>query len=245
MDLIEQKTYVSTNLHYVPQEELELFKFNFACVMTRNTVNMEKMVEDLTLEEVVSIVKGFNVRTEGNLRRNIYNHYQAYLFMIEHIEQKGKLNEDFLKDLHEILMKGIMPGGLYRNVDIRIIGSNYIPPSHIKVYDRMKKYFYELENFHGSDLDYIVFAHLQLSKIHPFLDGNGRLARLILNFCLLEKGYLPVIISIKDRKRYFNALEEFKVNKNIHSFDAFLKELLNKEYHRMISLINKHKKDAN
>lgn len=241
MDLLELKTYVNDNLHFVPKEEIDLFKFNFACVMTRNTVNMEKMIEDLTLEEVVSIIKGFNVRTEGNLRRNIYNHYQAYHFMIEHYEHQGEFDEDFLKDLHEILMKGIMPGGLYRNVDIRIIGSNYIPPSHIKVYDRMKRYFFELEQYSKDSLDYIGYSHLQLAKIHPFLDGNGRLARIILNFCLIRSGFVPVIISLKDRNRYFSTLEEYKVNKNSTSFITFLKELLIKEYNRLVILIDKHK----
>ena len=120
-------------------------------------------------------------------------------------------------------MDGFGNGGLYRNVDISIKGSNHTPPSHIKVYDRMKKYF-DTINQDGVELyEQIAFSHLQLAKIHPFLDGNGRCARLVLNYNLLKNGLKPIIIEANKKDEYFNYLEEFKVNKDILPFINFLK----------------------
>ena len=109
------------------------------------------------------------------------------------------------------------------NVDISIKGSGHTPPSYLKVYDRMKKYFDTIYDS-ANDLYYnIAFSHLQLAKIHPFLDGNGRLARIVLYYQLKKNGLKPIIISVDNKEAYFNLLEEFKVNKNIEPFIDFIK----------------------
>ena len=115
-------------------------------------------------------------------------------------------------------------GGLYRNVDISIKGSNHTPCSHIKVYDRMKKYFDTLKE-RELNLETIAYSHLQLAKIHPFLDGNGRCARLVMNYYLLKAGYAPVTIPYDMKDEYFACLESFKVDKDIQPFVQFLTKL--------------------
>ena len=87
----------------------------------------------------------------------------------------------------------------------------------------MKKYFDSLSDTSIEMWEKIAFSHLQLAKIHPFLDGNGRLARLVLNYELLLNGQKPVIIYKDEKNKYFDLLEEFKVNKNIQPFIEFLK----------------------
>ena len=90
----------------------------------------------------------------------------------------------------------------------------------------MDKYFTYLKEASKEDiLEYISYSHLQLAKIHPFLDCNGRLARLVLNYELLVNGFKPVIITYKERDEYFKVLETFKVEKDIKPFVNFLEEL--------------------
>ncbi len=245
MNLEEKRKYVLENIHFVPDEEKRLFDFNFACVLTRNSVGMESG-KRASLEEVVSIIHGHNVKIDETLKRSVYNHYCAYNQMLTFLKENDEkeLTEGFLKDLHATLTNGILEtGGLYRNVNIKINGSMHIPCDYIKVYDRMKKYFYDVNNTDKDDIAAIAYAHLQLAKIHPFLDGNGRLARLILDFFLIKYGYVPISIPAKRRLEYFELLEEFKVNKNQVPFEEFIKELLNKEYDRIIEMIDRYKKD--
>lgn len=240
MTLLEKKQYVEENLKLVPEEELRLFNYNFACVLTKNSscIEGEKIV---SVEEVVSITKGHNVKIDETLKRSIYNHFKAYDHMLRKIEEGQELTEEYVKDLHEILLDGIISGGLYRNINLSIKGSNHTPCDYIKVYDRMKKYYATLDTFTGSSLEKASYAHLQMAKIHPFLDGNGRLARLVLNFVLIKEGFVPISIPAKDKHNYFNMLEEFKVNKTQKPFDEYLENLLNKEYDRLIDLIARYK----
>ena len=201
MNFEEKKKYVDENLKYVPAEELALWENNFACVYARNSSCMEGY--NITLEEVVSITKGFSVKCDGTLGRSVHNHYLAFNMVKDYAEENKVLTEDFFKDVHERVVSGIIQGGLYRNVDISIKGSHHTPCSYIKVYDRMHKYFDAINNSNEDPVKLACYAHLQLAKIHPFLDGNGRLSRLMMNFILIKNGLLPISISVKKRLQYF------------------------------------------
>lgn len=188
---------------------------------------------DLKREEVEQVLNGQYLGVNSDKVRKITNQKNAFLKIVEMAKNNINMTEDALKDLHQLLMEGSsIPGGLYRNVDISVKGSNHTPPSYLKVYDRMDKYFqYISEGPVNGDLEYISYCHLQLAKIHPFLDGNGRLARLVLNYNLMKLGYAPVIITSQERDQYHVALEKFKVEKEIKPFVEFLEgqELLSLE----------------
>ena len=174
---------------------------------------------NISYSEVEDILNGKN--NDASLLVN--NQNNAFEYIVSLIKSGEELNENKLKDLHEILMKDILEvSGLYRNVDISIKGSNHTPPSHINVYDRMNKYFDYLAQSPSDLLEYISFSHLQLAKVHPFLDGNGRCARLVLNYELMKNGFAPVYILPEERNEYYNTLEEFKVNKDSNPFKEFL-----------------------
>lgn len=238
MTLEEKRIYVNENLHHVPEREIKDFNFNFACVLTKNSTGMEKN-NPISIEDVVSVLKGYPVKCDEGLKVSVYNHYKAYNYLLDHINDTDELTEDFIKDLHEIIVKDLYLGGQYRKVNISINNSNHVPCDHIKVYDRMIKYINQV-NEPKDPIENICYTHLQLAKIHPFIDGNGRLARLLLNYALIKHGYLPISIPAKKRNEYFKALEEFKVNKTIVPFKDFLLKLMDKEYDRVVELINRY-----
>lgn len=182
---------------------------------------------DLKIEEVKDVLNGQYIGVNSEKVRRITNQKNAFLRIVTMAKENINLSEDELKDLHQTLMEGFnIPGGLYRNVDISVKGSNHTPPSYIKVYDRMEKYFNYINEGPNDDVfEYISYCHLQLAKIHPFLDGNGRLARLVLNYELMSNGFAPVIITADERDKYHHALEQFKVEKEINPFKDYLKEL--------------------
>lgn len=240
MNLLEKKQYVNENLHYLPVEELNSYKENLAYTITKTSSSIEG--EIVTLANVISICKGTKVSCDSYTTRMVYNNFLAFEMINKHLENNGELTEEFLKDVHERLLNGIINGGLYRNVDIKIKGSSHTPCSYLKVYDRMAKFFYDIAHFEGTDLELAAYTHLQIAKVHPFLDGNGRLARLMLNFQLMKAGYLPISLPSKYREQYFNCLEEFKVNKTSQPFMELLEHRLNREYDRLIGLIDNYKK---
>lgn len=188
-----------------------------------NSISFEKF--SVSKEVVENILEAKTEGIDAKIVKTVENYLDGIVYA-EYLLSQGKdLDENDIKDIHEKVVDDFSVGGLYRNVDISIKGSGHTPPSHVKVYDRMKKYF-DTINDSNNELYYnIAFSHLQLAKIHPFLDGNGRVARIVLNYQLKKNGLKPVIISVENKDEYFNLLEEFKVNKNIEPFIEYLKSM--------------------
>ena len=86
-------------------------------------------------------------------------------------------------------------------------------------------------------VEFAAWTHAEFVKIHPFKDGNGRTARMIMNYQLLLNGWLPVSVNKDDRLNYYNALESYAVLEDINPFVKLIAELENKELVQMIEII--------
>lgn len=250
MTLQEKQAYVAEKLHLLPEEELKIFNKNLARVFAKNSSCFDTN-ETITLEDVVSITKGHPVQGyDENLKRKVYNNYRGFRRLKDMLEENRAFDADLIKDLHEEVLNGYEGGGMYRNTMIHINGSKYVPCDPIKIYKRMTKYFDEIDFGGMKGLELASYAHMQLAKIHPFLDGNGRVGRLVLNYVLMKEGFLPISIPVKRRYEYFDLLELYKtgtgeeqVDKNNPlPFAKFLEELENKEYDRLVELIKRYDK---
>jgi Fic family protein len=118
------------------------------------------------------------------------------------------LTEHDLLDLHRTLMTLIQDGtnGTYRTYAVRVAGSNHVPPNAAKVPDLMEELFTSLSAI-TYPVERAAKLHHGIARIHPFTDGNGRAARLAMNFVLLAAGYPPISIPTDLRQAYYNALE--------------------------------------
>lgn len=237
-DLIEfQRVLLNNLLKETSREKIQEVDENFKIIYTYDAVSMEGK-NKIPYEEVNNLLKlkkidNFSERDQ----KEILNHYESFNLVLEWIDNGVELQEELLKDLHEMLVKDIFQGGLYRNVNIQIYGATHQPPDYVKVYDRMSRYFINLDNFTGNLFEKAVYAHAELSKIHPFLDGNGRLARLVMNYYLLKDGHLPISIPLSVRDEYFKNLEYFKVEKDITPLENFIKGLLLKRYEDVVETL--------
>lgn len=207
----------------VDAPKIESISNDFLIDFISNSISLDTC--DISKELVSKILDNEPVDCSETVKNLVKDYLEGFLFVIKIAANKEEFTENTLKDLHQIVVKDKALGGLYRNVDISIKGSNHTPPSYIKVYDRMKKYFVTI-NDENNDLWYnIAFSHAQLMKVHPFIDGNGRCARIVLNYQLIKNGFNPVVIRFEDKDKYFDLLEEFKVNKNIEPLIEYIKEL--------------------
>ena len=150
----------------------------------KNTITLE---EAFTLEKVCK-----ESRISEREQKELLNHMKAYQFVKAEVEKGTLMSEEFIKDAHQILLGDIMPGGLYRQVNIGLKGYHQ-PPDYVKVYDRMKRMMDELDfTFKGTTIERSAFILLTLSKIHTLIDGNGRVGRLMMNYYILKDDYLPI-----------------------------------------------------
>ncbi len=122
----------------------------------------------------------------------------------------AKITEDDILRIHALILKGIddASAGRYRRVSVRIAGSTVVLPNFLKVPDLLQRCVRAVHaNKKMHAVERAALAHYELVTIHPFVDGNGRTARLLMNLLLLQAGYPPAIIRTRDRLAYIQALE--------------------------------------
>lgn len=174
------------------------------------------------------------------------NHAKAFEFIKNAAIQNIKIDEDFILQIHKIILSGIddSNAGFYRSVRVRISGSQTVLPNPLKVPDLMNDFGKWLVEKDDDILIKAIEAHYRLVTVHPFVDGNGRTARLLLNAMLLENGYAPIIIRKIDRRRYLSALETYQTKEDSGPYYKFMLSALNKSLKMMIDLLDITKADT-
>jgi Fic family protein len=133
----------------------------------------------------------------------------AFDFLYELVQEDVSITENYLKQIHKLIIgedESLSPGD-YRNIGVIITGSELRPPEPFEVPIRMRELFDWInENKDQNPIITAAVAHHELVKIHPFKDGNGRTARLLLNLILLKAGFPICNIRRTERPEYYNAL---------------------------------------
>lgn len=158
----------------------------------------------------------------------VINHREAILYVEEIVRRKEAFSEWQIKSIHKIILKGIDNdnAGVYRKENVLISGTAHVPPNYVLVPEQMEQ-LVKWYNGNGKKLHPVEKAamlHIILVKIHPFVDGNGRTARLLLNLELMKSGYPPIVIRKEERLEYYNSLDKAHVTDNN---DDFLKLVIN------------------
>lgn len=140
------------------------------------------------------------------------NHKQAIDFVEALAREAESLTEHNLRQIHALVLKGIddEEAGRYRRGQVRISGSEFIPPDPSAVPGLMRDFIAWLtdEAQSRSPVERAALAHFRLVDIHPFTDGNGRTARLLMNLILIRAGYPPAVVRQEERLRYYEALDQ-------------------------------------
>lgn len=171
----------------------------------------------------------------------ILNHKKAILFMEKELSEKKEISEGQIKQIQEIIMFGIeekMPGQ-YRNDSIVVTGSDYSFPTSEEVPVKMGKLIDWYNNFSGHPVEKAALLHEKFVTIHPFFDGNGRTARILLNMELMKNGYPPIIIEKKEKKIYNSSLKKAQTRGNNKDFLEFIKTKVEDRIEKLLDLMER------
>ncbi len=236
--LLEMKERLSKCLDKLPQTALNSFKKSFDIEYTHNSTAIEG--NTLTLIETKLVLED-NISVGGKNLREIYeviNHNKAFLYVKRCVADRKPLTEIIVKDIHAILMENIYSGGIYRNCEVRISGAKHKPPVPNEMYSEIKNFYANLHNHNDlNPIELAAYSHAEFVKIHPFEDGNGRTARLIMNYQLMINGFLPVSITKDSRLSYFETLEEYALNGNLIPFTDIIAQLEEQQLKEYLSII--------
>lgn len=201
----------------------------------------------LTLTETKVLIED-GITVGGKPVKDLYEatgHAKAYDFMLTAARSGNfKITEDIVKKLHYLFYSGVDgdQAGRYRDYQVFITGTEYVPPAADDVPSLMKDYIIELNVKAGlHPVLFAAYAHRRLVDIHPFADGNGRTARLVMNLVLVSKGYCIISIPPVLRHDYISALmtSQRAENPTDGSFNRLIAECeieAQREYCRMFSL---------
>lgn len=225
--LEELQSFYNQNKNLLNSILVEKIEKAFDIDFTYNSTTIEG--NTLTLIETKTVLED-KISIGGKKLREIYeviNHSKAFNYIKKCIEKEESLNEDKIKDIHEILTENIMQGGIYRSTDVIITGAKHTPPTPNDMFMQLRFFYEDLEK-NMKDMDAITLAawtHAEFVKIHPFPDGNGRTSRLIMNYQLMKKGYLPVVIKVEDRLEYYEALDLYATTGDLKPFEELVEKL--------------------
>lgn len=209
---IQEKKTKLDKLRPLPSIILEKLKHDISLEWTYNSNAIEGNTltlqeTRLVLEEGITI-KGKSLREHFEAK----NHKKAIAHLESLVQEKSEITEDHILRLHKLVLDGIEEdfAGRYRNGQVRIMGANFIPPAGHKISELMTDFVQQIGNQKDqkNELELAVFIHHRFVWIHPFFDGNGRTARLLMNLWLMQLGYPPAVILKNDRKKYYDALNK-------------------------------------
>ena len=217
-------------LRPLPKEQLENLDEYFRIQYTYDSNRIEG--NTLTLQETALIVdKGITIGGKSvHEHLEAINHSEAVELIIDLVQNKTDLTEYILKQLHGLILRGINKNnaGKYRSVNVMISGSLHRPPEPFMVSKLMEDYFmfYELNKKTMHPVLLSAEMHERLVTIHPFIDGNGRTSRLIMNLVLMQHGFPITNISgdKKNRLSYYNSLETAQVENDKNKFYDFISD---------------------
>ncbi|MFV8271133.1 Fic family protein [Flavobacterium sp. GT2N3] len=203
-----------------------------------NTMTLRET--DLVINEGLTI-SGKSMREH----LEVINHQEAIAYIKDLMQRNSSINEREVLSIHNLILRGIHPedAGRYRKVQVMIQGSSYMPPQPFLVAKEMEDFFIWYET-NKSILHPIVLAaeiHERLVTIHPFIDGNGRTSRLVMNLVLLQHGY--IIANIKGdydtRMQYYQTLETAQTKNNKEDFLLFIAQIEKESLERYLNIIGK------
>ena len=224
--LCQKREQLSLLCEQLPKEVLQSFDRSFEVEYTHNSTAIEG--NTLSLIQTKAILED-GISVGGKALREIYevvNHNKAFGFVKKCVTEGKTLDETIVKDIHALLMENILTGGVYRNVEVRISGAKHKPPVPSEMYQQIKNFYADMPyKVKENAIEFAAWTHAEFVKIHPFVDGNGRTSRMIMNYQLLASGFLPVSIAKENRLEYFEALEAYAVEGDLNPFANMIAEL--------------------
>jgi Fic family protein len=209
LEIEKLKQIYNEKINSLSKEEFQIFTNTFFTELTYDSNAIEG--SSLSLEDTNLIINEGLV-PEGKTLREINeakNHIEAIKFLESY---KGDLTELFILKLHSIILKDISEkfAGRYRENPVRIFKSDVSFPDYEKVPQLVKNlvYWYKLNKSKLHPFELAIIFSMKLVSIHPFVDGNGRISRLIMNFLLKKKGYPWINIYMKQRSEYLKAVRQ-------------------------------------
>lgn len=238
---IEAKKSRLSELRPLTAGEVERLREEFMIDFTYNSNAIEG--NTLTLKETAMALEGMTI-DQKPLKDHLeaVGHRDAFLYVQDIATQDIPLSENVIKNIHSlVLINRPEDKGNYRRIPVRILGAYTEPLQPYMVQPAMEGLL--IENKKRAEtmniIERIARFHLEFEGIHPFIDGNGRTGRLVLNLDLIRNGYPPINVKFTDRKRYYEAFDAFYRDNDASKMTALIAEYVNERLDEYLAILEK------
>jgi Fic family protein len=240
---IDEKKFLLDSKRPLSGNAIDNLKKYFDVELTYNSNAIEGNTLTITETKVI-LEEGLTIGRGKSLREHleVINHKEAIDYIDDIVSKNISISERVIKDLHYIILKSIdnKNAGEYRKTNVLISGSEHRPVEYFLIHERME----ELINWYSENKDKLHPIHLAAEfhfkyvYIHPFIDGNGRTARLLMNLILMSKGYPITVIKTENRDIYMKALEKASTQGELSEFLNIVSEAVDRSLDTYLYIVS-------
>ncbi len=227
LSLINDKKAALDACRPLTEGEAERLAQEFVVEYTYNSNAIEG--NTLTLRETDLVLRGLTIG-EKPLKDHleVVGHKEAFDFVRELVREKRPLTETVIRQIHTLVLADKKDDrGVYRRIPVYIAGAKTTPVQPYLIAPKMERLIADYQNSKGHIVSRLARLHLEFESIHPFIDGNGRTGRLIVNLELMKAGFPPIDIKFTDRKAYYNAFDAYAGKQSVSAMENLFARYLN------------------
>lgn len=236
--IIEKKLEILKKRRPLTEGELERLNEEFLVEFTYNSNAIEG--NTLTLRETDMVLRGLTIDQKSfKEHMEVIGHKEAFDYVRQLVSENAPISEKIIKDIHYFVLADKKDDrGVYRRVPVRIMGAAHEPVQPYLIVPKMEEL---LERYKSSEEDIVTKMarfHIEFEGIHPFIDGNGRTGRLLVNLELMKAGFPPIDIKFTDRLKYYQAFDEYYVKDNISAMADMFARYINQRLDLYLAILD-------
>lgn len=241
LTMIDKKKIELDSRRPLTEGEVERLTEEFVVEYTYNSNAIEG--NTLTLCETDMVLRGLTI-DQKPLKDHMeaVGHKEAFDFVRDLVKDQMPLSESIIKQIHYLVLADKKDDrGVYRRVPVRIMGVKHGPVQPYLIQPKMEQLLESYRNSTEHIIPRLARFHIEFEGIHPFIDGNGRTGRLLVNLELMKAGYPPIDIKFTDRITYYNAFDEYHVKHNLNVMEKLFAGYVNARLDSYLAML----KDVN
>ncbi len=237
LEMIDRKKTELDTRRPLTEGEIARLTEEFVVEFTYNSNAIEG--NTLTLRETDMVLRGLTI-DQKPLKDHMeaVGHKDAFYFVRDQVKEQAPLSERVIKQIHYLVLADKEEDrGVYRRVPVRIMGAKHEPVQPYLIQPKMEQLLEAYKNSTEHIIPRLAQFHIEFEGIHPFIDGNGRTGRLLVNLELMKAGYPPIDIKFTDRIAYYNAFDEYYGKHNLGAMEKLFAGYVSEKLDRYLAML--------
>ena len=237
LDIIDRKKTELDSRRPLTEGEVSRLTEEFVVEYTYNSNAIEG--NSLTLRETDMVLRGLTIDKKPlKDHMEAVSHKEAFEFVSDLVRDRVPMSERIIKDIHYLVLADKKDDrGVYRRVPVRIMGAQHEPVQPWLIAPRMEQLILDFTASTEHIIPKLARFHIEFEGIHPFIDGNGRTGRLLVNLELMKAGFPPIDIKFTDRVAYYNAFDEYHVKHDLSAMEKLFAGYVNERFEQYLNML--------